>query len=164
MLTPLIPHASQLPLQEAVQAELQASHLYRHLAAQMKRAGYFGAAKYFQRDSAEELTHYELLVDYLNDRGVVAETPAVTPVTQPAADLNAALQEAYKAEVQLGQRYEAWYQNVHNFDVTTAQFLLQFLEIQRKSVGEVSDLLTRLERAAGDPAAILLIDQEMAEG
>ena len=164
MLTSLIPHASEIALQEAAQAELQASHLYHHLAAQMKRAGYFGAAKYFQRDSAEELMHYELLVDYLNDRGVVAATPALAAVTQSIPDINAALNEAYKAEVSLGQRYEAWYQNLHAFDVTSAQFLLQFLEIQRKSIGEISDLMARYQRAGGDAAAILLIDQEMGNG
>ena len=43
----------------------------------------------------------------------------------------------------------------------TAHFLLQFLEIQRKSIGEYGDWLSRLELAGDDKCAILIIDKEL---
>jgi ferritin len=41
------------------------------------------------------------------------------------------------------------------------QFLLQFLEFQRKSVGEYGDLLARIQLVDQDKAGMLLIDQEL---
>ena len=43
------------------------------------------------------------------------------------------------------------------------QFLLQFLAIQRKSVGEFGDLLARIGLVKGDNAGILQIDKELGE-
>jgi ferritin len=45
----------------------------------------------------------------------------------------------------------------------TAQFLLQFLEIQRKSIGEYGDLLARLQIADDNAAALLMIDNELGQ-
>ena len=45
----------------------------------------------------------------------------------------------------------------------TQQFLLQFLAIQRKSVGEFGDLLARIGLVKGDNAGILQIDKELGE-
>jgi ferritin len=47
--------------------------------------------------------------------------------------------------------------------VTTQQFLLHSIEDQRKSVGELGDLMARLERAGTNEAAILILDQELGE-
>ena len=43
----------------------------------------------------------------------------------------------------------------------TQQFLLQFLEIQRKSIGEYGDWLSRLDRTGDDECGILIIDKEL---
>jgi ferritin len=48
--------------------------------------------------------------------------------------------------------------------VTTQQFLLQFLETQRKSVGEYGDLLSRLAIVADDKCGLIIIDQELGNG
>lgn len=145
-------------LNEAIAAELFASNLYKHVANQLQRLGYFGAAKFFRGESADELEHYQRLADYFNDRGGVADVPAVPAMTETIGGLLDAVRTAFDTERTLGEDYERWYAEA---DVTTQQFLLQFIEIQRKSVGEFGDLLARLDRAAADPAAFLLIDAEM---
>ncbi len=48
--------------------------------------------------------------------------------------------------------------------MTTQQFLLQFLELQRKSVGEMGDLMSRLRLVDGEGAGMILIDQELGNG
>jgi ferritin len=48
--------------------------------------------------------------------------------------------------------------------VTTQQFLLQFLELQRKSVGEYGDLMSRLMIVKGDRCGLIIIDQELGNG
>lgn len=156
----MLSRAVEAALNEAVQAELYASHLYRHIANQLQRIGYFGAQKYFAGESADELTHYQKHVDYMNDSGSVAKLPAIEAITDAVGSLQDALEIAFETEVQLGKDYERWYK-VASDDPTTQQHLLQFLHIQRTSVGEFGDLLTRLDRAGANEAAILLIDQEM---
>lgn len=157
LLTPQI----EAILQKAVAAELYASHLYRHVANQAQRLGLFGAAKFFRAAAEEELAHYQRLADYFNDRGCVAKVAAVPAINEPIANLHDAIDLAYDTEVQLGADYSGWYATCGC--VITQQFLLFFLEEQRKAVGEFGDWLSRIELAGDDRAAILAIDRELGD-
>ena len=147
-------------LDEAIAAELFAGHLYRHIANQLQRLGYFGAQKFFLAESANEASHYQTIADFMNDCGDVAGVPAVEAMDEPIGDLRDAIETAYETELQLRNDYNRWYSACGD-DAVTAQFLLQFLEIQRKSVGEFGDLISRLDLAKDDRAAILMIDNEL---
>ena len=83
-------------LNEAVQAELYASHLYKHVANQLQRLGYLGAQKFFAGESADELEHYQKHADFLNDRGTVAKVPMLDAITDPVTTLRDALEIAYE--------------------------------------------------------------------
>lgn len=149
-------------LQEAVQSELYASHLYKSLANQLQRMGYFGAQKYFLSESSEELTHYQKLADLLNDMGAMANLPSLDPIKDKVGSLSDAIEIAYETELQLGKDYERWFKACAEAPLVQ-QRLLEFLEIQRTSIGEYADWLARLARAGTNEAAILLIDQELGE-
>lgn len=146
-------------IQDAIQQELFASHLYRHVSNFMQRAGYFGAQSFFAGEAADELTHYEKHVQFMNDMGDVAEVPSLPAITQKPAGLGEAIQLGFDTELALGQKYEEWYRAASS--EMTRQHLLQFLEIQRKSIGEYGDWLARIERAAGDECGLLIIDKEL---
>lgn len=152
----------QSALDDAAHAELYAANLYRHLANQLQRIGYFGAQKFFLAESADELTHYQIHADYRNDSGDVAPVPAIEAMSEPISTLLDAIETAYDTELQLKKDYSRWY-SACNKDPVTAQFLLQFLQIQRKSVGEFGDLLSRLKLAGEDRAALLAIDNELGK-
>ena len=64
-------------LEKSIKSELTASHTYKHVANQLQRFGYFGGQKYFLKESADELTHYQLIADYCNDMGWVAPLPQI---------------------------------------------------------------------------------------
>lgn len=149
-------------LNEAVQSELYASHLYKHIANQVQRLGYFGAQKFFAAESADELEHYQKLADLMNDMGSVAKVPALEAITDPVASLRDALEIAFETEMQLGKDYERWFKGCADAPMVQ-QALHFFLEQQRKSAGEYRDLITRMDRAGANEAAILLIDQELGE-
>jgi ferritin len=149
-------------LNKAVHAELYASHLYKHIANQMQRAGFFGTQKFFAGESADELKHYQLIADYMNDRGTSAKAPALEACTEVVTDIADAIELGYETELQLMRDYEKWYRECKC--VTTQQFMLQFLETQRKSVGEYGDLLSRLGLVSGDKAGMLMMDQELGNG
>ena len=147
-------------LDDAIHGELYASHLYRHLSNQMRGLGWFGAQKFFDAESESEVEHYRRHVDFQNDMGTVAKMPALKAMTDTVKDLVDALQLAYETELELYNSYAEKYQKAAKEPVIQ-QFLLQFLEIQRKSVGEYADLIARCHLAAGDKCGLLLIDQEL---
>jgi ferritin len=149
-------------LNKAVHAELYASHLYKHIANQMQRVGFFGTQKFFAGESADELKHYQLIADYMNDRGTSAKVPALEACTEVVTDIADAIELGYETELQLMRDYEKWYRECKC--VTTQQFMLQFLETQRKSVGEYGDLMSRLGLVSGDKAGMLMMDQELGNG
>lgn len=149
-------------LDEAVHAELYAANLYKHIANQVQRLGYFGAQKFFLAESASELEHYQIHANYQNDSGTVAGIPAIEAMDEPIGTLRDAIEAAYDTELQLEKDYIRWY-SACTKDPVTAEFLLQFLRGQRKSVGEYGDLLARLDLAGDDRAALLQIDNELGK-
>lgn len=150
----------KIMLDDAIHSELYASNLYKHVANRLQKLGFFGAQKFFLAESASELEHYQTHVQFQNDVGAVAEVPAIEAMDEPINSLRDALELGYDTELQLYEDYKKWYSQAAS-DVVVQQFLLQFLELQRKSVGEYGDLIARLNQAGDDKAAILLIDQEL---
>ena len=156
----IISSALKDALDEAVHAELYASQLYKHIANQVQRLGYFGTQKFFLAESASELEHYQKHVDFQNDVGTVATVPAIEAMTDPIKTLSDAIELGYETELELYENYKSWYEKASG-DPVVQQFLLQFLEIQRTSVGEYGDLLARIQLVDQDKAGMLLIDQEL---
>ena len=67
-------------LNEAVGHELYASNFYKYAASCCQKQGLFGAQKFFENESADELKHYYKLRDFFNDRGDEADMPQVDEV------------------------------------------------------------------------------------
>jgi ferritin len=147
-------------LDEAIHSELYASNLYKHIANQLQRLGYFGASKFFLNESADELKHYQLHVEFLNDVGTVAKVPMIEAMNETIETFSDAIETGYETELELLNNYQGWYRDTAE-DPVVQQFLLQFLEIQRTSVGEYGDLLARIQLVDQDKAGMLLIDQEL---
>jgi len=147
-------------LDEAVHSELYASNLYKHIANQLQRLGYFGASKFFLNESADELKHYQLHVEFQNDVGTVAKVPMIEAMNETIETFSDAIETGYETELELLNNYQSWYAEAAD-DPIVQQFLLQFLEIQRRSVGEYGDLLARIQLVDQDKAGMLLIDQEL---
>ena len=147
-------------LDDAVHSELYASNLYKHIANEVQRLGYLGTAKFFLKESADELEHYQSHVEFQNDVGTVATVPAIEAMNDSIKTLSDAIETGYETEVQLYEDYKRWYKECSS-DPVVQQFLLQFLEIQRTSVGEYGDLLARIQLVDQDKAGMLLIDQEL---
>lgn len=152
-------------LETAMGHELYAHSLYTQLSNYSQRKGLFGAQKYFESEAKSELKHYGKLVDYVNDRGDIVDVPAVPKVTDKPETLKEMFEVALEAEIDLANFYTELYEKCEDEleDCVTAQFLLQFIDIQRKSVGEVMDFISTLTIAGDNSAAILLFDQKLAQ-
>jgi ferritin len=90
----------------------------------------------------------------------VAKVPAIEAMNESIQTFSDAIETGYETEVELLQNYQDWYRQASD-DPIVQQFLLQFLEIQRTSVGEYGDLLARIQLVDQDKAGMLLIDQEL---
>ena len=148
-------------LEKALASELYVSNLYKHIANQLQRLGYFGAQSYFLKESADELSHYQKLSDYCNDMGWVAPVPAVPKMSDKISNISDALEISYEAELDLLNQYKKFYEEAEDKydDCITATFIQQFILIQVRSVGEYGDLIAKLA-LNGD---IYEFDEEMGK-
>ncbi len=142
----------------AIGKELYASNLYKDIANKLQKLGYFGAQKYFLKESEDELKHYQLWVDFCNDMLDVAEVPQVQKMTAEILSLRSAFDLALKTEIELGEFYKQFRDDTE--DCYVGQRLLEFIEIQRTSIGEYGDFVARLELCGVDRAALLQFDKE----
>lgn len=136
---------------EACYAELFASHLYQYIGNQMQRLGFFGAQKYYLHESMEERKHYQKLADYMNDMGSVASVPAIEAIGSQIMSIGDSLTLAYNTELDLLKQYQEFYEKAEEAgDCITSTFLIEFMQIQRKSVGEFGDLISRYQKNISD--------------
>lgn len=149
-------------LNSAIVQELFQSNLWKSLANQMQRQGFFGTQKYFLKESVEELGHYQMIVDFMNDLGDMATVPALDMPMAEAEEIGDALVIAYNKEVEVYNFYKALYAMAMVEDVVVAQFLLQFLQIQKEAVGAYGDLISTY-RTANATGEILEFDETMGE-
>lgn len=150
-------------LQKAIYAELYQSNLWKHIANQLQRLGYFGGQKYFLAESAEELTHYQIFVDFINDMGDVADVPKIDAIEDDIDSIATALQVAYDMELDVYNQYKKFYEEAEDEDVTVGIFMQQFVTIQLKAVGAYGDLISRYNRCGTNEAAILEFDEYLSE-
>jgi ferritin len=136
---------------KACEAELKASHLYQYLANQMQRLGFFGVQKYFLHESMEERSHYQKLADYINDMGDSAVIPPIESIANKIGSIGDALNLSFITEKDLMYKYQEFYEKAEDSgDCITSTFLIEFLQIQRKSVGEFGDLIVRYNANQND--------------
>lgn len=161
IVTSLLKPEIKLLLNKACGSELKASHLYQYLANQMQRLGYFGAQKYFLHESMEERKHYQKLADYMNDMGDIASVPMIDAFMNKISSIGDALDLAFITEKDLMYEYQKSYEDAEEKgDCITSTFLIEFLQIQRKSVGEFGDLIGRYQK---NPSDVFEFDEYIGE-
>jgi ferritin len=150
-------------LQKAIYAELYQSNLWKHMANNLQRLGFFGGQKYFLAESAEELTHYQIFVDFINDMGDVADVPKIDAIEDEIESIATALQVAYDTELDVYNQYKKLYEEAEEEDCAVGIFLQQFVTIQLKAVGAYGDLISRYNRCGTNEAAILEFDRYLSK-
>jgi len=162
MLKSLLSKDMKEGMQDAIQVELQQASLWKSLANQMQRLGYFGSQKYFLAESAEELTHYQMLVEFMNDMGDCADLPKIDAVTDKVLNIGEALELGYEMEMEVLNHYKKFYNEADEEDCAVGIFLQQFVTIQVQAVGHYGDLLAKY-KVAETTKEILEFDQHIAD-
>ena len=160
MKTSLLSASDKKKLNQAVEHELYASNFYKYAASCCQKYGLFGAQKFFEKESADELEHYYKLRDFFNDRGDEADMPQIDAVDfKEGIDLMGILDAAYELEKDQGDFYNEFY--FATKDATVHARIQKFVKIQTKAVGEYGDLLARLSLVSECPGGLLIFDQEL---
>ena len=98
-------------------------------------------------ESAEELTHYQIIADFMNDMGDVADVPAIEAIKDKIETIGDALEIGYETELDVLNQYKDLYKMAEEEDCAVAVFLQQFITIQVKAVGQYGDLLAKYKVA-----------------
>jgi ferritin len=137
--------------------------MYKLLANHMQAVGYFGAQKYFLKESAEELEHYQKHIDFLNDLGVLPPLPDLKPLKEKCGSLMDALEVAYDNELELLEQYKEFSKTEGVEYPELQQHIWFYLKTQTDAVGFYGDMLARLELVKDDSCGILFIDKELGD-
>jgi ferritin len=100
----------------------------------------------------------------LSELGVKGQTTKelIDAVTEKVNNVGDALDAGYSIELDVYNQYKEFYEKAQKEDVSVAQYLLQFVEIQRKAVGHYGDLLAKY-KIAETTKELLEFDQHIAD-
>ena len=149
-------------LQQSIYWELYQSNLWKSLANQLQRLGLFGSQKYFLAESAEELTHYQIIVEFMNDMGDCADLPKIEAIEDKVKNIGDALEIGYETETDVYNHYKDFAKDALKEDLAVYSFLQQFIDIQVKAVGSYGDLLAKY-KIAEETKEILEFDQHISD-
>jgi ferritin heavy chain len=156
---------AEAALNSHINVEFNASYIYASLAAYFKRDGValHGFAKYMSKQSDEEREHAQKFVDYVNRRGgrVVLEQIAkpITEIESPLKALEAVLALEKDVTTKIEQLYEI---SEEEKDVDLQFFLEEFINEQKTSLREISDMITNLKRAGETGVGLYFFDKELS--
>jgi ferritin len=126
--------------------EHKAFYFYKAAANWCFEKGYNRAGKFFQEESADELSHAEILEKFIRDWNVI---PELNPIKEPPMEFSGLvdiLEQAYEMEYELYEAYEDTSKTVFKIgDLCAFDLLQQFRTIQKDSVALYSDYLNKLE-------------------
>ena len=156
-------------LNAQITKERQNAATYLALANRAGALNLTGVEKFMRQASAEELTHAQILIEYVIDRGAEPITalvnavilpPALPMIAEPLALFGAAL----SAEVANTNALEVLRNAAATAnDWRTSVVLIPMLAEQTASERELSEYVARLGAAGNDAAAVLAIDAQLAE-
>jgi len=145
--------------------EYTASFLYRNASNYLQGIGFFLAAKYFAKESADELSHAHGIEKYLVDWNVCPVLPQIDSQDNKFDGLPDVIDSAYVIELALYQSYEKDSVKIFEMgDICTFDFLQHYRTIQTKSVAEYSDFLNLLEGCDCESKFELLLLEEKLFG
>lgn len=149
-------------LNQQIQAEFYASHLYLAMAAHAETLNLPGMASWMRQQSEEERGHALRLLDYVLDRQGSVE---LRQIDKPPSDFGSPLemfQAALEHERKVSQMISAAYQQASDANDHATEIQLQwFVTEQVEEEKTASDITTQLEMAGEDAPTLLMIDREL---
>ena len=151
-------------LNEHLDAELFASHLYLAMAAYCESIRLPGAAHWMQLQSEEERGHALRFYQFINDRGGRIMVGSLDAPPTDFGSLTGVFQAALEHERGVSERIQSLYRlTTDEGDYATQSFLQWFVNEQVEEEKAAKDILDQLDLAGDDKAALLLVDRDLGE-
>lgn len=150
-----------------INAELQAAHQYLGIMAYFGRDSVAlpGLRQYFKRQYEDERQHAQQFIDYQNTRGGQVQLAAVRePQLQDWKSARNAVEVALEMERAINVSLLHVHQVAEESQDPQLQDFIEngFLEEQIRSIKELADMLTQLQRVGNDGLGLFLFDKDLA--
>jgi len=148
---------------DQITLEFASSYTYLQLAAFFEERSLTGFSSWMRAQSEEEWVHALKFYDFVLDRGnEVTLGPIAAPQAAPESPL-AAFESALEHERHVTSSITALYELAQAESDSSSLALLQwFLSEQVEEEASVGEVCDQLRFAAENPAAVLMLDREMA--
>nr|WP_255147305.1 ferritin [Synechococcus sp. ATX 2A4] len=152
-------------LQQHLAMELNASSAYWALAVWFAERELRGFSRTFKEESDQERNHAGLFADYLIVRGQPVALGSINAPKQVWNDIEDILSSVFQMEVDVTTSLNQLYALAEQSgDVRTTVFLDPLIDNQTASEDEAAHRLGRWRLCGGEPAALLILDAELAGG
>ena len=150
-------------LNAQIQKEFQSAYIYLGMCAYFESANLPGAATWMRHQAEEEQEHAMKIFEFMHDRGgrVLLET-LQQPPTDYASSI-AVFKAAYAHEQKVTQSIHDLYAlAVAEQDYPTQVMLQWFIDEQVEEEKNASGIVAQLEMVGDSPAALFMIDRQLA--
>lgn len=142
--------------------EFGAAHTYLSMSGYFESQNLPGFAQWMRAQSEEEIEHAMKLFDFLVDRGIAPELPAIAKPHHGFSGAVEAFAAAFEHECGVTRQIHALYEIALEQKDYTAQMLLQwFITEQLEEEKTTGGILERLKMVEGSRAALLILDAEL---
>merc|ERR1711990_302115 len=158
--------AELLDLMEAhLNLERQSAADYFAAAIWFAERELVGFAEHLRDEAKQEQEHAAKFADYLITRGQRPVLDTIEPPRQEWPDVEQVIANVFRMEADVTASVLQLYSIAEkDMDRRTSVFLDPVVDGQRLSEHEAAYLLGRVKFAAGNPAAVMIIDAELREG
>ena len=158
--------AEMLDLMEAhLNLERQSAADYFAAAIWFAERELVGFAEHLRDEAKQEQQHAAKFADYLISRGQRPVLDTVEPPRQQWPDTEQVIANVFRMEADVTASVLQLYGTAEqDLDRRATVFLDPIVDDQRLSEHEAAYLLGRVKFAAGNPAALMIIDAELREG
>lgn len=156
------PEAVLAGLNRQISSEFAAEFTYLNMAGWFDNQSFTGFSAFMEKQAAEEREHALRIYQYVLDRngrvGIGSVDGVPNDFDSPADAFHTALANEESVSESIKTLYEL---AVEARDRSTATFLEWFLTEQIEEEKTFDDIVRRVELAADDPAALLMLDIEL---
>ena len=158
--------AEMLDLMEAhLNLERQSAADYFAAAVWFAERELTGFAEHLRDEAKQEEQHAAKFADYLISRGQRPVLDTIEPPRQQWTGVEQVIANVFRMEADVTASVLQLYDTAEkDIDRRTTVFLDPIVDDQRLSEHEAAYLLGRVKFAAGNPAAVMIIDAELREG
>ena len=162
VLSRVLSEQMQQLINHLIQVEFGSAYLYLAMSAYFARSNMTGTAAWLRLQYEEELTHAHRLVDYMSDRGGTVQIQGVPRQPVQFGSPLEAFQQVLAHEQYVTQTYQQAFEAAMKAqDLQTAGVIQEFLREQVDEVAQAMVIVGRLQVARDNPAALLIMDQEL---